>query len=194
MDSMTQVLSDSVVQMRSLLGAVADLSGAAPAGDLEWSCRDTAVHVADDLFSYASQVIAQPQDNYLPIDVVVDQNATNCQVLEAIAMCCRMLEQAVENAHLDVRGWHPYGVSDGPGFAAMGAVEVLVHTYDIARGLGLEWRPPATLCAPLLSRLFPCSPDGDPTAVFLYCCGRAPLDEHPRLEEWSWDSSVPVAR
>lgn len=191
---MTQVLSDSVVQMRSVLGAVADLSWAAPAGDLEWSCRDTAVHVADDLFSYASQVIAQPQDNYLPIDVVVDQDASNCQVLEAIAMCGRMLEQSVEHAYPEVRGWHPYGASDGPGFAAMGAVEVLVHTYDIARGLGLEWRPPATLCAPLLDRLFPHAPQGNPTAVFLYCCGRVPLGERSRLEEWAWDSSVPAVR
>lgn len=159
MDSMTQVLSDSVVQMRSLLSAVVDMSWAAPAGDVEWSCRDTAVHVADDLFSYASQVIAQPQDNYLPIDIVIDPCATNCQILEAIAMCGRVLEAAAENAHPQARGWHPYGVSDGPGFAAMGAVEVLVHTYDIARGLGLEWRPPATLCAPLLGRLFPHAPE-----------------------------------
>ncbi|GAA2523137.1 hypothetical protein GCM10009859_23640 [Kocuria salsicia] len=190
MDSMTQVLEESVTQMQSLLGDIAGISWAVPAGDVEWSCRDTAVHVADDLFSYASQVIAQPQDSYLPIDIVIDPNATNCQILETIAMCGRVLGQAVENAHPQARGWHPFGVSDGPGFAAMGAVEVLAHTYDIARGLGLEWRPPATLCGSLLNRLFPHSPDGDPTAVFLYCCGRASLGEHPRLEEWAWDPSV----
>lgn len=58
---MTQVLEESVMQMQSLLGDIAGISWAVPAGDVEWSCRDTAVHVADDLFSYASQVIAQPQ-------------------------------------------------------------------------------------------------------------------------------------
>lgn len=189
---MTNVLSDSVMQMRSLLGSVADTSWAAPAGDVEWSCRDTAVHVADDLFSYASQIIAEPQGSYLPIDIVVDPNATNRQILDAIVMCGQMLEQAVENAHPEARGWHPYGVSDGSGFAAMGAVEILVHTYDMASGLGLEWKPPAALCAPLLDRLFPNAPTGDPAAVLLYCCGRAPLGERPRLEAWSWDSAVPI--
>lgn len=193
MDLMTKVLGNSVMQMRSLLSAVVDTSWVVPAGDVEWSCRDTAAHVADDLFSYASQMIAEPQDNYLPIDAVIDPNATNRQILDAIAMCGRMLELAVENARPEVTGWHPYGVSDGSGFAAMGAVEVLVHTYDMACGLRLEWKPPATLCTPLLDRLFPNSPTGDPTAVLLYSCGRAPLGECPRLDAWSWDATVPIA-
>lgn len=95
-------------------------SWAAPAGDVEWSCRDTVVHMAGDVFSYASQVIAESRGNYLPIDVVIDPYATSRQILDAIAMCGRMPEPAVENAHPEARGWHPYRVSDGLGFAAMG--------------------------------------------------------------------------
>lgn len=60
MDLMTKVLGNSVMHMRSLLSAVVDTSWVVPAGDVEWSCRDTAAHVADDLFSYASQMIAEP--------------------------------------------------------------------------------------------------------------------------------------
>ena len=37
----------------------------------------------------------------------------------------------------------------------MGVVETLVHTHDVAAGLGLTWTPPAGLCARALARLFP---------------------------------------
>jgi uncharacterized protein (TIGR03083 family) len=160
------------------------------AGDLDWSCRDTAAHIADDLFSYASQVIAQPAAGYLPIEVVLDPTATNEDLLRAVSMCGSLLAQAVRAADPDARGWHPYGTSDPGGFAAMGVVETLVHTHDIARGLGLEWTPPAQLCAPVLARLFPRAPQGDPSEVLLYCTGRTGLGDRPRLQTWSWDSSV----
>ena len=72
----------------------------------------------------------------------------------------------------------------------MGNVEVLVHTYDIAQGLGRAWRPPAALCGPVLARLFPHAPAGEPTAVLLYSCGREALGDLPRQQQWAWDSSV----
>jgi hypothetical protein len=72
----------------------------------------------------------------------------------------------------------------------MGVVETLVHTYDIALGLGLDWRPPARLCAPVLARLFPDAPPGDPSALLLWCTGRITLDGRPRREQWRWDATV----
>ena len=72
----------------------------------------------------------------------------------------------------------------------MGVVEVLVHTYDIARGLGIDWVPPAALCEPVLLRLFPAAPQGEPSKVLLRCAGRAPLGERARLDGCRWDSSV----
>ncbi len=74
----------------------------------------------------------------------------------------------------------------------MGVVETLVHTYDIARGLhpGSQWRPSAALAAPVLQRLFPAAPQGHPSEVLLFCCGRVPLGERPRQEDWRWDSRV----
>jgi hypothetical protein len=67
-----------------------------------------------------------------------------------------------------------------------------VHTYDIARGLGSDWRPPAELCVPVLQRLFPDAPDGDPTDVLLWCTGRAALGDKDRLAQWRWWSEVPA--
>jgi CobB/CobQ-like glutamine amidotransferase domain len=78
------------------------------------------------------------------------------------------------------------------GFAAMGVVETLIHTFDVVRGLNPAdpWRPPAALAAPVLARLFPHAPSGDPTDVLLYCCGRASLGQLPRQTEWQWDSTL----
>jgi hypothetical protein len=190
MPSMSGLVGLAVDAMTSALTPALDHIWEVPAGDLEWSCRATAAHVADDLFSYASQVIAQPDSGYLPIEAVIDPRATNAETLRAVEMCGRLLSNAVDSAGPDSRAWHPYGASDPDGFAAMGVVEVLVHAYDIARGLELDWRPPSTLCAPALRRLFPEAPEGDASQVLLHLTGRQALAGRERLRDWSWDSSV----
>lgn len=152
----------------------------------------TGVHLADDLFSYASQILAQPTTGYLPIEVGVEDTASPADLVRSIEMCGELLRLAALNADADAgaRGWHPMGTSDADGFAAMGIVETLVHTYDIARGLGVSWLPPADLCTPVLDRLFPEAPEGDPSEVLLWCTGRASLGARPRLTTWRWDSTV----
>lgn len=159
-------------------------SWAAPAGDVEWSCRDTVVHMAGDVFSYASQVIAESRGNYLPIDVVIDPYATSRQILDAIAMCGRMLEPAVENApprsgagtHTECR---TASVS-----LRWGAVEVPAHTYDMANVLRLEWKPPAALCTPLLDQLSPTRPPVIPPPCFSTAAAG-----HPWMNTLGWRRS-----
>jgi hypothetical protein len=91
----------------------------------------------------------------------------------------------------DVRSYHGFGISDAEGFAAMGIVETLVHTYDLAGGLGLEWEPPAGLCARVLARLFPNAPEGtDPWPTLLWATGRWELPGHARVTKWQWDGTV----
>lgn len=160
------------------------------AGDLDWSCWDTGGHIADDLFSYASQVIAQPDHGYLPIEATIEAGATPDDLLSAIEMCGELLSLAVSSAPTNVRAYHPCGTSDPEGFAAMGVLEVLVHTHDIAQGFSVVWEPPADLCSRVLARLFPDAPAGSPTAVLLWCTGRSPLGDLPRQAGWRWDSSV----
>ena len=159
---MSGLVELAVDAMTSALTPALDQTWEVPAGDVAWSCRATAAHVADDPFSYASQVIAQPDSGYLPIEAVIDSRASNAEVLRAVEMCGRLLSNAVDSAGPDARAWHPYGTSDPDGFAAMGVVEVLVHAYDIAKGLELDWRPPSTLCAPGVRRLFPGRPRETP--------------------------------
>ena len=184
------LICDATSEMQRALGGSTSADWSVAAGDLDWSCWQTGAHIADDLFSYASQVLAQPAQGYLPIEAAIEPGAPPAAVLESIAMCGELLRLAVESAATDSRAWHPCGTSDPEGFAAMGVVEVLVHTHDIAKGLAIAWEPPAELSRHVLLRLFPDAPEGDPAAVLLWCTGRAALGDRPRRTQWGWDSSV----
>ncbi|GAA1238788.1 mycothiol maleylpyruvate isomerase-like protein [Oryzihumus leptocrescens] len=190
MRPMASLISTATDEMRQAVEPVLNRDWSLAAGDLEWSCRQTATHIADDLFSYASQVVAQPAKGYLPIEAVSDPEASPEELVRCVAMCGELLRLAVTAASPDARAGHPYGTSDPEGFAAMGVVEVLVHTYDITRGLGVEWAPPSGLSEPVLARLFPDAPPGDPSAVLLWSTGRTELVGRPRLADWRWDSSI----
>jgi Mycothiol maleylpyruvate isomerase N-terminal domain len=176
-----------------------------PARDLRWTCWETLEHVADDLFSYAGQ-IANPRtgsSDYVPfvyhshrdggpeLTIRSQGYAGNAGLLEVLETCASLLSAVLGAAPPDRRGWHPYGVSDAGGFAAMGTVETLVHVYDVAVPLGLAWEPADDLVQRALDRLFPDAPgDKEPWPTLLWATGRAPLGDRARLEGWRWDSTV----
>jgi hypothetical protein len=95
------------------------------------------------------------------------------------------------------------GLVDASGFAALACDELLVHTGDIAAGLGAGFDPPREACARVLGRLFPWAPpDQDPWATLRWANGRAPLGQRPRLSpDWvahpaplhQWDGVDPNA-
>jgi hypothetical protein len=69
----------------------------------------------------------------------------------------------------------------------MGIVETLLHTHDVAQGLGLTWAPPGGLCDRVLARLFRDVPaDQDRWQVLRWATGRADLPGRPRPERWRW--------
>ncbi len=96
---------------------------------------------------------------------------------------------AIDTAGPAVRAWH-WGPTDPRGFAALGVNEVLVHTYDVALGLGVPWCPAEAACAAVLNRLFPDAPDGDPVQVLLWCTGRVALADRPRRGSWILKASL----
>jgi hypothetical protein len=163
-----------------------------PAADLEWSCRQTGLHTVDALYFYAMQVVYGHPDDYLCTELALDASASPPRLLAALSAHAELLHRIARSADPGLHAHHNYGVSDAAGFAAMGVVEMLIHTLDVVRGLNAAdlWRPPAALAAPAIARLFPHAPSGDPTDVLLYCCGRAPLRELPRQTQWQWDSTV----
>lgn len=160
-----------------------------PAGSLNWSCWQTAAHVAHDLLAYAGQVAARATVGYLPFDLVIAPEAAPRDVLAVASACGRHLSGAVANAGDGPVAWH-WGMSDAAGFAAMGVAETLVHTYDITRGLGVAWRPPELLCQLVVHRLLPNSPPGPAREVLLWATGRAELIGQPRVGEWVWRAAL----
>ncbi|MFJ6516964.1 hypothetical protein ACIQJ4_01655 [Streptomyces filamentosus] len=188
--------------------AVAVLREAPPAawegkaGSLEWDCWETVEHLSDDLFAYAVQLGPRtpPLDGDVPFvwesrrpggpanAIHADREAGPAGLLQVLEASGALLVAMVRTASPQTRAHHVFGVSDPEGFAAMGIVETLVHTHDLAQGLDLAWSPPADLCSRVLARLFPDAPPSqDSWAVLLWATGRAELPGHPRLTEWRWD-------
>jgi hypothetical protein len=172
------------------------------AGSLEWDCWETAEHITDTLFAYATQLTpATPPGGYVPIAMTstrpggaesaihVEREGGPAGLLQAVEACGALLVAMVTTTSPDTRAWHPQGTSDPEGFAAMGVTEILIHGYDAASGLDVSWEPPADLCARALNRLFPDAPsNAPPWAALLWATGRADLPGRPRLGEWRWYS------
>ncbi|MGW0333228.1 maleylpyruvate isomerase N-terminal domain-containing protein [Streptomyces sp. NPDC003011] len=176
----------------------------AKAGSLEWDCWETVEHLSDDLFAYAVQLGPEtpPLDGEVPFvwesrrpggpanAVHADRAAGPEGLLQVLEASGALLVAMVRTKPPQTRAYHVFGVSDPEGFAAMGIVETLVHTHDLAQGLGLAWSPPADLCARVLVRLFPHAPwSTDPWTTLLWATGRAELPGHPRPTTWRWDGT-----
>ncbi len=162
-----------------------DLDWQVPAGTLDWSCWDTAAHVAHDLSAYAAQVAGRVTTRYLPFDLVVDASATPLELLSVVSAFGRMLSKSVAAAEGGPVAWH-WGMSDASGFAAMGVAETLVHTHDITQGLGVTWRPPEELCDRVVDRLLTNPPDSDAWTALLWSTGRAELAGRAPVTSWVW--------
>jgi hypothetical protein len=186
------------------LAAAPDTSWDVPAGTLTWTCWETVEHLADDLFAYAAQVGPRdpPQDGDVPFVltrprpagprnvIFADRSGGVPGLLQVLDACAGLLIAMARSLPPSVRAHHVFGRADPAGFAAMGVVETLVHTHDVAAGLGLEWTPPADLCERALDRLFPDAPPGDdPWRTLLWATGRAELADRPCRATWRWDGT-----
>ncbi|HWS33062.1 MAG TPA: hypothetical protein VN408_10000 [Actinoplanes sp.] len=171
-----------------------------PAAGLEWTVWETLEHTADDLFAYAGQISSAtpPQDDYVPfgwrqlrdggpaLTVFVKEDAKPEGLIDVLLSSGGLLTAAVLTTPADRLAYHPYGISDPAGFAAMGVVETLVHMHDVARALDVPWTPPEDLCDRALRRLFRDAPaDGSRWAALLQVTGRG---ETP-VGKWRWDGT-----
>lgn len=173
---------------------VAHLDWSVPAAGLEWSCYDTAVHVAEDFTAYAAQLTGRATGAYVPLEIRAEDGTTPEGLIEMLVATGGFLSGAVAAARPGDRAWHPYGRAGADGFAAMGVVEALLHTHDILGGLGVhDWEPSPELPARVLERLFPHVPRGDDAwRTLLWATGRGELPGLPRQTAWRWYAD-PVA-
>jgi hypothetical protein len=172
----------SASMLATLLPAAGE-QWSAPAGTLEWDCWHTAEHIGDCLLSYAAQIAARPASRYVRFLARADQDASPAEVLEFAQAGAGILAATVRTASPRLRAYHPSGLADPEGFAAMGCVESLLHGQDIARGLGLQLDPPRGTCTRVLARLFPQAAadlaEVDSWNALQWATGRAELPGRP---------------
>jgi hypothetical protein len=196
-DDLDQAVQLAVVALREVPPEAWD----GLAGSLEWDRWETAEHLSDDLFAYAAQLGPRrpPLTGSVPFGwerrhpggpanaIHADRAAGPAGLLQVLEASGALLVAMARTTPPRVRAYHLFGMSDPEGFAAMGIVETLVHTYDLVAGLGVRWNPPAGLCSRVLARLFPDAPaTTDPWLTLLWAAGRAELPGRPRLDTWRW--------
>jgi hypothetical protein len=175
------------------------------AGDLEWTAAATLEHIIEGLVFYARDLatpVIEPAAEELRL--VCAPDTSPAAPLDGLQLAAAVVAAGVAAAPDEVRAFHPSGAADASGFAAMACDEILIHSDDIARGLGTPFEPPRDVCERVLGRLFPWAPrTRDAWQRLRWANGRAPLDDLPRLPpdwEWhcapldEWDGSVPTSR
>lgn len=191
-DQVEEAVAGAVALLRAVAGRDWDAVGA---GRLEWSCRKTAEHIADDLLAYAGQLAGRATTAYVPFGIVLDDGTDNAGVVDVIETTGALLAAAVRTTPREVRAFHPYPFrsANREGFAAMGVTEVLLHTHDIAQGLDRLRAASTELCADVLSRIFPhVRPGSDPWPTLLWATGRGELPGRAPLTEWHWSNNLVI--
>jgi RimJ/RimL family protein N-acetyltransferase len=164
------------------------------AGRLEWSCRHTAEHVAGALLKYAGGLAGRAETR-LPLTFGFAEDAGNDAALDILQTTGALLVSAIRTAPREARAFHPFPFhsANREGFAAMAVTEVLLHTHDIAEGLGLAYEPPAELCEDVLTRLFPhVRPGPDHWRTLLWATGRGDLPGRAPVTEWHWTNNLVI--
>ncbi|MEU7718227.1 GNAT family N-acetyltransferase [Streptomyces tibetensis] len=189
-------MEQAVAECVGLLGTVADRDWeGVRAGRLEWDCRGTAVHIASDLIAYAGQLAGREPEGYTPFEISLDEGTDNAGAVQVIRTTGALLAAAVRTTPRDVRAFHPYPFrsANREGFAAMGVAEVLLHTHDIAEGLGVPYEPAPELCDFVLTRIFPhVQPGPTPWTTLLWATGRGELAGRAPVTQWRWNNNLVI--
>lgn len=160
------------------------------AGDLDWDCWATVLHIASEFVGYATQLTAPRTHGYAPFDLTLEGTPRPAELRAMVRATGGLLGSVVQTTPAGTLSWHPYGVAGPRDFAAMGIVELLVHTEDLSRGLGFSWQPDAELSTHVLAHLFPKAPRGrEPWPTLLWATGRSTLGDHARLRDWRWENT-----
>jgi uncharacterized protein (TIGR03083 family) len=174
-----------------VLGFLRPLRGrdwGAPVPDLEWNCKETLRHAINTQLWYAAHLASRSTrrlavwrdvDPGLDIDGLLDNLEAHISVLAAV----------IRDAPPEARSWHNSGMTDPGGYSAMACDELLIHTWDIGRGLDAQFDMPGDLCGRVVARLFPMwrAIHAAPEDALLWCNGRIALPDRARLgPDWGW--------
>jgi hypothetical protein len=139
----------------------ADWTAAVPG--LDFTVASVVAHAANGPLWYALDLWGGPGDD-AAFDLKVRTDAANAAILVSLRSAAQVYAASVDAAPAGIRGFHPAGAADPSGFAAMACDEMLIHTDDAARGLGLRFVPDLKLAGRVLARLFPWHESGSDAA------------------------------
>lgn len=143
--------ADALDLALAALARLVDGDWSLPAASLEWDCRQTLDHTIDCVFSYALQIAARAPDRYLPFtELHALPEAEPVDLLTGL--------RAVGSIFLTIARAAPADAFASDGFlrlnrddwCARAAYEVLLHTHDVACGMGGAFNAPPNLCALIL--------------------------------------------
>lgn len=162
------------------LRAGVDADWSVRAGDLDWSVDGTIAHMTGAPAKYALY-LASRSTRYIAVRAWPVEDATRQERLEAIEGCAAALAGVAATAPRDAFGYHVSGMQTAEQFLAMACEELIVHTYDVTRGLGLPYEPPEELCRLVIEHCYPGQGEQRPVWPFLvWLSGR----RHPAATRW----------
>ncbi|MBB6346444.1 hypothetical protein ACWGH8_13905 [Nonomuraea muscovyensis] len=169
------------------LRAAADREWAAiPVPGMDRNVAQVVAHISECLFWYSTDLVAGDRE-LDTVEMSVRPGSEPADLVATLATSAALLTRVVDTTPPEARGWHPHGLADASGFAAMACDELLVHTADAGQALGRAFTPSADLAEATLRRLFPWAPSGtDPWTTLLWANGRADLPGHERQIGWRW--------
>lgn len=150
------------------------------AGDLEWSVDQTIAHMTGAPAKYAFYLSSR-STRYVAVTVSPVPGATRQERLEAIEGCAAALAGVAAAAPPGAFGFHISGMRTAQQFLVMACEELLVHAYDVTRGLGLPYEPPGELSRLVIEHAHPGQDDQRPVwPLLLWLNGR----RHPAATGW----------
>ena len=171
---------------QALLGAAVDRDWTRRLPHLDFTVAQAVTHMAGGTLWYATDLAAGPE-RLDTMELRVPPETAPAELVRTIGTFATVLARVTDASPPGARGWHPFGLADASGFAAMACDEFLVHTDDVARGLEVPFAPPRALARATLERLFPWAPaDADPWAALLWANGRIDLPGQERQVNWRW--------
>jgi uncharacterized protein (TIGR03083 family) len=177
---------------RDLLEPAVAADWSAPVPGLDFTVASVVAHAANGVLWYALDIWGGPGDD-AAFDLKVEQDAANPALLVSLSAAAHACAASVDAAPPTTRGFHYMGAADPSGFAAMACDELLVHTDDAARGLGVPFAPDPALAGRVLARLFPwhardagVGAADDPWRLLLWANGRIDLPGRPSQANWRW--------
>lgn len=197
----SNLVSAALEHARASFRHVPDDGWGLQAAGLDWTCRETMAHILDDLGAYAMQLSGtHGHEGYTPLmEFPLTAGRPSCTfwpeeeggtraVLDCLDAVGGLLVAVVASVPADRTGWHPYGNPDRSALAAMGIVELVLHTRDILGAHHIDYRAPDQIVAPCLERIFAhAERSDDPWHDLLAATGRTP---ESRGLAWRWDSTA----